>query len=231
MPPQPVRLLIVDDDPLVLSSLRLYFSTPGAEPIEVVGEANTGAEALAFLAARADDAPVDVILADVHMPEMDGVTLLSHVRELPTPPAFVAMTALDEEETMLSLLTRGARGYILKSSRPEFLIDSVRTAVNGGTVVSPQPASRLVRHLQDRSPDAAADSPGEQGLPRLSGAEEQVLSLLCTGLSNTDISKRTGRSASTVKKQVSQLLAKFGATTRVRLAVAAVEAGFRPDVD
>lgn len=241
MPPQSVRLLIVDDDPLVLSSLRLYFGSPAAESIEIVGEANNGAEALSLLESVADDAPVDVVMADVHMPGMDGVGLLSHIRDMPSPPAFIAMTALDEEETMLSLLTQGARGYILKSSRPEFMIDTVLTAVSGGTVVSPQPASRLIRHLPAATADArvqagsagssGGSSPAGDG-PDLSPAEEQVLVLVCAGLSNSDISRRADRSASTVKKHVSQLLMKFGATSRVQLAVAAVEAGFRPgDVD
>ncbi|AHW65374.1 Two-component system, response regulator [Corynebacterium glyciniphilum AJ 3170] len=240
MPPPLVRLLIVDDDPLVLSSLRLYFGSPAGESILVVGEASTGQEALDILNACARDEPVDVVLADIHLPGMDGVELLGRVRQLPDPPVFVAMTALDEEETMLSVLAQGGRGYILKSSRPEFIIDTVLATVNGGTVVSPQPASNLVRHLApetsetvplappgDASP--AKKVPDAPVLPRLSASEEKILSLLCIGLSNAEISRRSGRSSSMVKKQVSQLLSKFGASTRVQLAVLAVEAGFRPD--
>jgi DNA-binding NarL/FixJ family response regulator len=269
MPSPPVRLLIVDDDPLVLSSLRLYFGSPAGASIDVVGEATSGPEALDLLAACSADAPVDVVLADIHIPGMDGVELLGRIRELPDPPVFVAMTALDEEETMLSVLARGGRGYILKSSRPEFIIDTVLATVSGGTVVSPQPASNLVRHL---TPDVRADRPAageaaeaaeaaeagpqaptvstaplpsassasasapapapartEPSLPRMSASEETILALLCIGLSNAEISRKTGRSSSMVKKQVSQLLGKFGASTRVQLAVLAVGAGFRPD--
>ncbi|MCJ7857215.1 response regulator transcription factor [Corynebacterium kalidii] len=248
MPSPPVRLLIVDDDPLVLSSLRLYFGSPAGASIDLVGEATSGPEALELLAAHAADTPVDVVLADIHIPGMDGVELLGHIRQLPDPPVFVAMTALDEEETMLSVLAQGGRGYILKSARPEFIIDTVLATVSGGTVVSPQPASNLVRHLTpevrgDR-PAAEAEPPtpelsvpsGPSGpsvpassLPRMSAAEETTLALLCIGLSNSEISRRTGRSSSTVKKQVSQLLGRFGASTRVQLAVLAVGAGFRPD--
>ncbi|WP_420098204.1 response regulator transcription factor [Corynebacterium sp.] len=225
MPAPRVRLLIVDDDPLVLSSLRLYFGSPAGDPIEVVGEVSTGQCALDILDACRGNNPVDVVLADIHLPGMDGVELLEHIRELPSPPVFVAMTALDEEETMLSVLAGGGRGYILKSSRPEFIIDTVLATANGGTVVSPQPASNLVRHL---APETSHEQSRPE-LPRLSAAEETILSLVCVGLSNAEISRKTGRSSSMVKKQVSQLLGRFGASTRVQLAVLATEAGFRPD--
>jgi DNA-binding NarL/FixJ family response regulator len=242
----PIRLLIVDDDPLVLSSLRLYFGAPAAESIEVVGEAATAQDALDILEAASPEKRIDVVMADIHMPGMDGVELLGKIRQIENPPDFVAMTALDEEDTMLSILAQGGRGYILKSSRPEFIIDTVLAAVGGGTVVSPQPASRLVQHLSTLTESSSDDATGEatrpdepvtevipgnpaRNLPRLSASEERVLGLVCDGLSNAEISKKTGRSASAIKKQISNLLVKFGAGTRVQLAVLAVEAGFVPD--
>lgn len=235
--PATIRLLLVDDDPLVMSSLRLYFSTPAATAIEIVGEATDGATALDLLTT----VDADVIMTDIHMPGMDGVSLLREVRALDNPPVFIAMTALDEDETMLSILSLGGAGYILKSSRPEFIIDTVHQALAGGTVVSPQPATRLVQHLP--SPDspvpgnavpvaatAAPDDPGTSSrLSRLSSAEERVLTLICAGLSNSEIARDTGRSASAVKKAVSSLLAKFGTESRIQLAVLAVEAGFHPE--
>lgn len=225
----PVRLLLVDDDPLVLSSLRLYFSTPAAESLDVVGEASDGASALELLRT----VPVDVIMTDIHMPGMDGVELLRRVRQLEHPPVFIAMTALDQDETMLSILSLGGAGYILKSSRPDFIIDTVRQAVSGGTVVSPQPATRLIRHLPGHNA-ATDDGPTRETaafnrLAQLSGNDEQILSLVCAGLSNAEIARETGRSGSAVKKAVSSLLAKFGTESRTRLAVLAVEAGFQPE--
>lgn len=233
-----IRLLLVDDDPLVMSSLRLYFSMPAAASIEIVGEATDGTAALELL----ETLDADVIMTDIHMPGMDGVTLLRQVRSLDNPPVFIAMTALDEDETMLSILSLGGAGYILKSSRPEFIIDTVHQALAGGTVVSPQPATRLVQHLPtpDRPPTEedttavavapAVDSPAASSrLARLSSAEERVLSLICAGLSNAEIARETGRSASAVKKAVSSLLAKFGTESRIQLAVLAVEAGFHPE--
>lgn len=237
-----IRILLVDDDPLVLSSLRLYFSTPAAASLEVVGEATDGAAALKLL----QEIPVDVLMTDIHMPGMDGVSLLRHVCELEHPPVFIAMTALDEDETMLSVLSLGGAGYILKSSRPEFIIDTVHQALAGGTVVSPQPASRLMRHLpevtrnphssnseEERKPPAEAEpllnSRTIDHLARLSDNEELVLSLICAGQSNAEIARTTQRSASAVKKTVSSLLAKFGTDSRIQLAVLAVESGFHPD--
>ncbi|WP_394288604.1 response regulator [Corynebacterium variabile] len=220
-----------------MSSLRLYFSTPAAAAIEIVGEATDGVAALELLTT----VDADVIMTDIHMPGMDGVSLLREVRALDNPPVFIAMTALDEDETMLSILSLGGEGYILKSSRPEFIIDTVHQALAGGTVVSPQPATRLVQHLP--SPDspvpgdaapvavaAAPDSPeASSRLATLSSAEERVLTLICAGLSNSEIARDTGRSASAVKKAVSSLLAKFGTESRIQLAVLAVEAGFHPE--
>lgn len=224
----------------------MYFNTPAAEGIEVVGEACDGGHALELL----DREPADVIMADVHMPGMGGLDLLDEVLARPDPPQFVAMTSLDEDETMLRILRQGGRGYILKSSRPQYIIDTVLEAARGGTIVSPQPATRLVQRLADHpSPDPDADptpvdttgpaassaatstttSPGaSRALPRLSDSERQVLSMICGGLSNSEICRATGRSGSAVKKQVSHLLAKFGASSRVQLAVYAVEAGFTP---
>lgn len=235
--PATIRLLLVDDDPLVMSSLRLYFSTPAAAAIEIVGEATDGVAALELLTT----VDADVIMTDIHMPGMDGVSLLREVRALDNPPVFIAMTALDEDETMLSILSLGGEGYILKSSRPEFIIDTVHQALAGGTVVSPQPATRLVQHLpspdspvpEDAAPVAVAaapDSPeASSRLATLSSAEERVLTLICAGLSNSEIARDTDRSASAVKKAVSSLLAKFGTESRIQLAVLAVEAGFHPE--
>lgn len=235
--PATIRLLLVDDDPLVMSSLRLYFSTPAAAAIEVVGEATDGAAALDLL----KTVEADVMMTDIHMPGMDGVSLLREVRSLDNPPVFIAMTALDDEESMLSILSLGGAGYILKSSRPEYIIDTVHQTIAGGTVVSPQPATRLVQHLptlDGQEPEAVAsravalapECPETSSrLATLSSAEERVLTLICTGLSNSEIARNTGRSASAVKKAVSSLLAKFGTESRIQLAVLAVEAGFHPE--
>ncbi|MDH2456369.1 response regulator transcription factor [Corynebacterium bovis] len=215
----PIRVIVVDDDPLVRSSLRLYFSSD--EDIVVVGEAANGSEAVDLIERHL----VDVVMADIHMPEMDGLTLLDRVRARSNPPVFIGMTALDSDETMLHILSHGGHGYVLKSSEPQFLIQAVKDAYKGGTTVSPQPASRLMQHLPQNRGSVDVKK------VELNETEELVLSLLCEGLSNSDISKRSGFSEATVKKYVSSLFERFNATSRLSLAVNALNSGFTPRPD
>ncbi|KQB84701.1 response regulator transcription factor [Corynebacterium oculi] len=210
-----IRLLLVDDDPLVLSSLRTYFNTTA--DIHVVAEAANGVSALKALS----DYEIDLVLTDIHMPEMDGIALLQETRKLPDPPVFVAMTGFDTDETMLKTLTAGAAGYIIKSARPQEIISSVRDAMNGGTSVSPQCLSRLVDYIPAREL-AQHNAQEKKEEIVLSPGEQRVLSLLCDGLSNAEIAARTTYAESTVKKHVSQLINHFGVNSRLSLVVAAM---------
>ena len=105
-----IRVFLVDDDELVRSSFRIYFQT--ASDITVVGEATNGADCLAQL----EETKPDLVLADIHMPQMDGITLLKHLNSAPNPPTFLAVTAFDSDDTMLKILRAGGAGYILKLS-------------------------------------------------------------------------------------------------------------------
>lgn len=210
-----IRLLLVDDDLLVLSSLRTYFNTTA--DIHVVAEAANGVSALKALS----DYEIDLVLTDIHMPEMDGIALLQETRKLPDPPVFVAMTGFDTDETMLKTLTGGAAGYIIKSARPQEIISSVRDAMNGGTSVSPQCLSRLVDYIPAREL-AQHNAQEKKEEIVLSPGEQRVLSLLCDGLSNAEIAARTTYAESTVKKHVSQLINHFGVNSRLSLVVAAM---------
>lgn len=187
-----------------------------------MGECADGYAALEILASRR----VDVVLADIHMPKMGGVELLQRVQELVNPPVFVAVTALDSDDTMLTVLRQGAAGYIVKSSRPATVITAVRDALAGGTTVSPEAMSRLTDYLGDdagpsRDPLAACADEG------LTPAEREVLENLCAGLSNSDIASRMGYSEATVKKHVSRLIKWYGASSRLELAVWVLQ-GRRP---
>lgn len=213
-------VLIVDDDPLVLSSLRQYFAT--TEDIRVVAEARDGVEALTAL----DSVNVDIILADIHMPEMDGVSLLHEVRRRVDPPAFVAITALDSDETMLKVLAGGGAGYIVKSSRPQAIITAVRDAVAGGTTVSPQALRRLVDYIPEEVPTPAPHQADLSSVyESLTKAERQVLRHLCGGLSNAQIASAMNYSESTVKKHISHVISRFGASSRLSLAVMVIQSG------
>lgn len=211
---RPTQLLVVDDDSLVLGSLRRYFAT--VDDIEVVAEAHNGVDALRAI----KDLNIDTVLADIHMPEMDGLTLLREIQKLDQPPTFVAMTALDADETMLDVLSNGGAAYVVKSARASFIIDTVRQAAAGGTVVSSRSLSRLIGDLPDRP---------TRKLPELSNPEARVLAMLCDGLSNAVIAQKLGYAEGTVKKHVSTLIHRFGASSRLNLVVIALRRGFIPE--
>lgn len=214
------RVLIVDDDPLVLHSLRQYFAT--TEDIRVVAEARNGIEALTAI----DSVNVDIILADIHMPEMDGVTLLHEVQRRLSPPVFVAITALDSDETMLKVLAGGGAGYIIKSSQPQAIITAVREAMTGGTTVSPQALSRLIEYIPGKVLTLASLQTNFFPVyERLTEAETHVLQHICQGLSNAEIASAMKYSEATVKKHVSHLIACFGVTSRLSLAITVIQSG------
>ena len=205
-----IRVFLVDDDELVRSTLRVYFQT--TEDITMVGEATNGADCLDQL----EEAKPDLVLADIHMPHMDGITLLKHLNSAPNPPTFLAVTAFDSDDTMLKILRAGGAGYILKNQRPRSIIEAVRAAVEGGTVVAPAAMHRLVDYIGEpatpRDPVAAAIESHE-----LHDAEIAVLKLLLAGNSNSEIAAATHYSESAVKKHVSRLITIFGASTRLNL--------------
>ena len=217
-----INVLLVDDNPLVLSSFRHYFDT--AQDIEVVADASNGEEALEKLREHR----VDVVLADIHMPTMDGPTLLERINTLEHRPIFIAVTAFDSDRTMLRVLRLGGAGYVLKSERPHVLIDAVRSATDGGMVVSPQAMTRLVTHLKDDQEAAGRFDPiGEAlKLQTLTESERRVLVLLCQGLSNLEIAEELQYSESTVKKYVSNIITQFGATSRLNLVVKVLNADY-----
>ncbi|MBC3178680.1 response regulator [Corynebacterium lujinxingii] len=207
----PIRVFLVDDDPLVRDVLTRYFHN--TDDITVVGTASNGAEALELI----EPDEVDIVLSDVHMPQMDGATLLKNLAQRTNTPAFLAITSLENDRAMLDVLAHGGRGYILKSQPPEEIVLSVRQAITGGTVVSPAAMNNLVQYID---PEPVQPSPQRINLPDgISDNEVAVLDLLCEGLSNAEIAKRLNYSESTVKKQVSHLLTLFGVSSRLDLVV------------
>ena len=170
------------------------------------------------------------MLADIHMPEMGGLELLQNIQHLSHVPAFVAMTSMDTDETMLEILSHGGSGYIIKNSRPQRFIAAVEDAVNGGTAVSPECLSRLLDYIPPV--DAAEDGRGSWSKTRatspaqLTDGEKAVLRLIVQGLSNKEIALESRYAESTVKKHVSSLMQKFDASSRLKLATAAIRAGW-----
>lgn len=215
----PIRVFLVDDDPLVREVLKSYLDS--TEGITVVDTASDGSEALE----RIPELDVDVVLSDVYMQHMGGAELLRNLAARGAAPAFLAISSLDNDTAMLDILDHGGRGYILKSQPREEIILSVRQAVAGGTVISPAAMNKLLPHLSQREPrapqiDRRARPKATTDVPAgVSDTEQKVLELLCDGLSNADIAKHLNYSESTVKKMVSKLLSVYGVSSRLDLVV------------
>jgi DNA-binding NarL/FixJ family response regulator len=211
-----IRVVVVDDEALVRSGFRLILNA--APDIEVVA-ATTGGEALdAVLEHRPD-----VVLVDIRMPDVDGLTVLSRLRDLPDSPAVAMLTTFDADEYVLKALNLGAAGFLLKDTEPEHLAQLVRTLAMGGVVMSPKASRTLLRSLP-RTEEVAGDSAGTR-VERLTDRERDVLVLLAEGLSNAEIGVRLHLGTGTVKDHVSALLTKLRVSGRVQAALLAQRAG------
>lgn len=210
-----IRVMVVDDEALVRSGFRLILSA--AADIEVVAT-TTGAEAVDTVRRERPD----VVLLDIRMPDVDGLTVLGRLRALPEPPVVAMLTTFDADEYVLTALRSGAAGFLLKDTEPDQLAQLVRTLAAGGVVMSPK-ASRAVWQSH---PGTAAVYDEEAGrVSRLSEREREVLVLIAEGLSNAEIGSRVHLSAGTVKDHVSAILAKLRVAGRVQAALLAQRAG------
>lgn len=210
-----IRVMVVDDEALVRSGFRLILSA--ADDIDVVAT-TTGAEAVDT--ARRERP--DVVLLDIRMPDVDGLTVLGQLRALPGPPVVAMLTTFDADEYVLTALRSGAAGFLLKDTEPDQLAQLVRTLAAGGVVMSPK-ASRAV---WQNHPGAAVHGDEEAGrVGLLSERERQVLVLVAQGLSNGEIGGRIHLSAGTVKDHVSAILTKLRVGSRVQAALLAQRAG------
>lgn len=211
-----IRLLLVDDEPMVIAHLRTILGS--AEDIDVVGEARDGAEAVeAVLCYRPD-----VVLMDLRMPEVDGLTVTKPIAELPDAPAVVALTTFDADYYILLALRAGAAGFVVKSIPPADLIGVVRVAATGQTVLSSVAMRRLIAVIgvgEEHQAEAKCRTTG------LTERERQVLACLGEGMSNADIGGRLYLSEGTVKSHVSRILDKLGCANRAQAGLLAREAG------
>ena len=212
----PIRLLLVDDEPMVCAHLRTIFGSAG--DIEVVDEANDGAAAVeATMRYRPD-----VVLMDLRMPGVDGLTAIERISTFRDPPVMVALTTFDADEYVIRALRAGASGFLLKSTPPEDLINLVRVAADGHTVLSAAATRGLVRTAGDQRShrDRRVGLVGE-----LTDRETEVLSCLGAGLSNAQIAKRLHLTETTVKGYVSRMLVKLQCENRTQAGLLAYEAG------
>lgn len=211
-----VRVVVVDDEPMVCAHLRTILGSAG--DIEVVAEAHDGA---AGVEAVVRDRP-DVVLMDLRMPGMDGLTAIERIGELAAPPPIVVLTTFDADQYVLRALRAGATGFLVKSTPPEDLIGLVRVAAEGHTVLSPPAARRLIAASTDSlsARDRARDLVGS-----LTEREVEVLAGLGEGLSNAQIAARLYLSEATIKGYVSRMLDKLGCVNRTQAGLIAHDAG------
>jgi DNA-binding NarL/FixJ family response regulator len=218
----PVRVVLVDDQMLVRAGFRLVLDYQ--DDLTVVGEAGDGAEALRLLRTT----PADVVVMDLRMPVMDGVTATRHICGAGPVPRVLVLTTFDTDEEAFAALQAGASGFLPKSVSPEELLAAIRVVANGEAVVGTRVTRRLLDRFAGRlMPTASA----RQGGPGLTEREREVLLLLAEGLSNAEIAARLYVSEGTVKTHVGHVLAKLDLRDRVQAVVYAYESGMvRPAI-
>ncbi|GIG22885.1 DNA-binding response regulator [Cellulomonas chitinilytica] len=230
--PAPVRVALVDDQQLVRAGFRMVIDSQ--PDLEVVLEAGDGAQAVRALdpAARTVTGPVDVVLMDVRMPTMDGLTATAEITARATDdapaPRVIVLTTFDLDEYVLAAIRAGASGFLLKDTPPEDMLAAIRTVHRGDAVIAPSSTRRLLEHLVTAlppdEPGAPAD-PARQAVADLTDREREVLLLMARGRSNSEIGRDLFVAEATVKTHVGRILAKLGARDRVQAVVVAYETG------
>jgi NarL family two-component system response regulator LiaR len=210
---EPITILLVDDHNVVRLGLRAYFNT--LADIQVVGEAATGAEAVALAAQLAPD----VVLMDLRLPGMDGVQATQQVKRVSPRSQVIVLTSYHEDEHIFPAIRAGALSYVLKDIDPDDLADAIRRAHVGEAVLHPRVAARLVQEVH-----GARDS-GPNPFSELTERELEVLRQVAAGKSNREIAAALVISEKTVKSHISNILGKLHLADRTQAAVYAWQAG------
>ena len=207
------RVLLVDDDALVRSGLRLMLA--GAEGIEVVGEAEDGREVLAAV----DRHRPDVVLMDIRMPHVDGIAATRLLRAQPKPAEVIVLTTFDADELVLRALRAGAAGFLLKDTPPAEIVRAIGLVHAGEGMLSPAVTRRLIALVAGGAGEGDRRERARERLGALSEREREVALAVGRGCSNADIAAELHMSVATVKAHVSRLLAKLEAENRVQIAL------------
>ncbi|XVV14765.1 response regulator [Actinoplanes sp. CA-131856] len=213
---RPVRVLVVDDDALVRAGLTMMLD--GAAGIAVVGEAGDGDQA----SAAADAHGPDVVLMDLRMPKVDGITATRRLRARPRPPEVIVLTTFDTDENILHALRAGASGFLLKDTPPARIADAILQVAAGEPILSP----RITRRLMDRAAvQAGAYASARAVLASLSPREHDVVVSIGQGRNNAEIAAALDMTLATVKSHVSHILTKLALDNRTQIALLAHDAG------
>ncbi|MFG2333117.1 response regulator [Streptomyces sp. NPDC048604] len=227
-----IRLLIVDDDPLVRAGLT--FMLGGAEDIEIVGEGADGREVPELV----DRLVPDVVLMDIRMPHLDGLTATERLRADPGAPEVVVLTTFHADEQVLRALRAGAAGFVLKDTAPAEIVAAVRRVAAGDPVLSPAVTRQLMSHVAGGpdpagrpDPERARRTAAAQRIAELADREREVALAVGRGGSNAEIAAALYMSVPTVKTHVSRILAKLGLNNRVQIALLVHDAGLSGEGD
>ena len=213
MSAEAIRVLIVDDHAVVREGLRTFLELQ--DGIEVAGEAGDGEQAIRL----ASELEPDVILMDLVMPGVDGVTAMRAVRKRSPRSRVIVLTSFLDDERLMPAIEAGAAGYLLKDVEPSELARAIRTAQTGQAMIAPSVAGRLLRTLSRPRSASTVDA------DRLTRREREVLELIAAGRSNKRIAFELGIAEKTVKTHVGHVFAKLGVTDRTQAALIAVRSG------
>jgi DNA-binding NarL/FixJ family response regulator len=207
-----VKVLLVDDDALVRAGLRLILSA--AEDIQVLGETDDGAGAVAAVRRHRPD----VVLMDIRMPQMDGITATAALRRLTPSPQVIVLTTFQADQHVVAALRAGASGFLIKDTPPAEIINAVRLVAAGDAIVSPSVTRTLLSHFGNTEASERHRLAAQQ-LASLTDRERDVATAVGAGASNAEIAASLFMSEATVKAHVSRLLSKLGLSNRVQIAI------------
>ncbi|MGW7223516.1 response regulator transcription factor [Streptomyces sp. NPDC054826] len=213
-----IRVLLVDDDPLVRAGLSLMLG--GADDIDIVGEAADGGEVDALV----DRTRPDVVLMDIRMPTVDGLAATEALRGRDKAPQVIVLTTFHADEQVLRALRAGAAGFVLKDTPPAEIVAAVRRVAAGDPVLSPAVTRQLMAHAAGTDADTRR-ARARARMETLNEREREVAVAVGRGLANAEIAAELYLSVATVKSHVSRILAKLDLDNRVQIALLAYDAG------